>query len=88
LRAALVALDGVVDGRTGDAEPVAELGAAVLAGAVQGGQVRLLAGVELGLLAAHAALGLCDPHPLKGVRLWARSAARSEERWTPSGPGA
>ena len=45
-------IDGTVDGRAADAEHVGDLGGAVLAAVDQGDQMRLLAAVELGLLAA------------------------------------
>jgi hypothetical protein len=59
-----VALDGSVDGGPSDAEQVSEFGGAVLAGIVESDEVGFLAGVELGLFAAQAALGLGDLHPL------------------------
>jgi hypothetical protein len=67
LLASLFALDGAVYGRALDAEEVAELGGAVLAGTVQGDEVRFLAGVELGLLAAQVALGFGDAHSFAGA---------------------
>jgi hypothetical protein len=44
LLASLFALDGAVHGRAGDAEEVAELGGAVVAGAVRSNEVRFLSG--------------------------------------------
>jgi hypothetical protein len=49
-------LDGAVDGGAGDAEEFGQLGGRVLAGSVQLDQVRFLLRLELGLLAAQAAL--------------------------------
>jgi hypothetical protein len=52
LLASPVSLDGAIDGRAGDAEQIPELGSAVVAGAMQRDEMRLLARVGLGLLAA------------------------------------
>ena len=62
-----VALDGAIDGRSGHAEEVAELGDAVLVGVMQRDEMRFLARVELGLLAAQTAFGLGDLHALAGA---------------------
>lgn len=63
-RCLLAAGKCAVDGGAGHAEQVAQFGGGVFAGAQQFDQVRLLAGVELGLLAAQVTLGLRHPHAL------------------------
>ncbi len=63
-------LERSVHGRAGDAEELGELGAGVLAGAVQFDEVSFLRRRELGLLAAEAALGLGDLHALARTRAY------------------
>jgi hypothetical protein len=52
---------GAVDGGAADAKQVRDLGGVVLAAVHQGDQMRFLATVELGLLAAEPSLGLWRP---------------------------
>src|SRR4051794_28632946 len=62
------ALDGAVGGRPGDVEQLGEVEGGVPAGAPQGHELAFLAGRELRLLAAQAALGLGDGHAFAGAR--------------------
>ncbi len=62
MAAGAVAFQGAVDGGAGDAEQVGQFRGAVFALPEEVHEVGLLAGVELGLLAAQLALGLGHPH--------------------------